>query len=242
MNHRALTLLPAFLAAAVLATAATAAHAEDEGPVVVITSDQPVIVQGAVVAGPAPTVAAAPTTVAAADAADAPQRTHAWKDVNHINGQLVKVGETNDYVKDYRRTNVSTNPIGWIVGSYGVSVSHGINNHVALRGDINYLSGFLDEGSTGFEIGVGAPIYLRRTYQGAFLEPGFISRRFTSDDWDGGRSTSSTMGPQMLVGWHWTWDSGFNVALAGGIGRNWSSDAEYDKVFPNGYLRFGYAF
>jgi hypothetical protein len=216
MTNRAAALLPALL----LAAAATTAHADD-----------------------ATVVAAAP----AATAAGAPQNAD-WNDLSHLNGQLVKVGETNDYHKSYKRTNISTNPIGWMLGSYGVSVSYGLNDHIALRGDVNYISNYLDDDSTGMEVGVGAPIYFRRTYQGVFLEPGFISRRFESRDWcdfDCTSTTSTTVttaGPQMLVGWHWTWDSGLNVAIAGGVGRNWASEDSYDKVFPNGYLRFGYAF
>jgi hypothetical protein len=51
----------------------------------------------------------------------------------------------------------------------------------------------------------------------------------------------------MLFGWHWTWDSGFNVAAAIGAGRNLNTDAsEFDsddeELFFNGYFRVGYAF
>lgn len=226
-NKRAALLPAAILATLASAATTTIAHAQA----------QPVIV-----------VAAAPSATPVA-ANGAPQNAD-WTDVSHINGQLVKVGESNDYHKRFKRTNISTNPIGWVLGSYGVSASYGINDHVAIRGDVNYLSNFLDEGTTGVEVGVGAPIYFRRTYQGAFLEPGFISRRFEYQEecWDCASSaavthTATTFGPQMLVGWHWTWDSGLNIAVAGGVGRNWSADDEYgDKVFGNGYLRFGYAF
>lgn len=208
-TNRPAAVLPALL----LAATATTAHAD---PVQVAS------------ATPAPTPA---------PAAPAPQ-TDGWNDLSHINGQLVKVGEKNDYRKAYRRTIISTNPVGWILGSYGVSLSHGLHDHVALRGDINYLSNYLDEHTTGLEVGIGAPIYFRRTYQGVFLEPGIISRRYESR----GETMETAAGPQMLVGWHWTWDSGLNVAFAGGIGRNWSTEDEYEKIFANGYLRFGYAF
>jgi hypothetical protein len=215
--------LPAILLAAV-ATTTTITTAHAEGPI-----------------GTTPSPAAAPQN------AD-------WNDVSHLNGQLVKVGETNDYKKSFKRTIISTNPLGWIYGAYGASVSHALNSHIAVRGDVNYLSSFLDEGTTGLEVGVGLPIYFRRTYQGVFLEPGFISRRLDHDrgGCDGCSSTGSSMatettfGPQMLIGWHWTWDSGLNVALAGGVGRNWSTadgdDDGSEKIFGNGYLRFGYAF
>ena len=191
----------------------------------------------------------------AATAPGAPQTT-SWQEVNHINGQLVPVGQENDYLKKYKRWNVSTNPIGWIVGSYGVSLSYGINDNIAVRGDINYFDPPGDDNfeARGVELGVGLPIYFRRTYQGLFLEPGIISRSFTVNDEqynpDTGtyrtvETSNTTFGPQVLVGWHWTWASGLNFAVAAGAGRNWAAeDTEYgeSEVFGNGYMRFGYAF
>jgi Protein of unknown function (DUF3575) len=239
MTHRARALVPVLL----LAATASIAHADDQPtqPVVVVSPQAPIIVNTGAGGGPG----TAPAPVATAPAA--PQNAD-WNDVNHINGQLVKVGETNDYKKTFKRTNVSTNPIAWMYGSYGLSVAYGLNNHIAVRGDLNYIDGLFGSNSKGVEIGVGLPIYFRRTYQGVFLEPGFISRQssYTCDSCSAsGADTSdtvSTYGPQMLVGWHWTWDSGLNVAVAGGIGRNWASENDYDEVLPNGYLRFGYAF
>lgn len=229
MSHRASSTLAAVL---LLAATATVAQADDQqAPVVVVSPQPPVIVTTGTGAGPATT--AAPT----APATGAPQNED-WQDLSHINGQLVKVGEKNEYRKSYKRTIISTNPLGWVLGSYGVSVSYGLNQNIAIRGDVNYISNYVDEDTTGAELGVGLPIYFRRTYQGLFLEPGFISRRFTTASED----TVNTAGPQVLVGWHWTWDSGLNFALAAGMGRNWSGDDEYDKVFGNGYMRFGYAF
>lgn len=160
-------------------------------------------------------------------------------DVSHINGQVVKVGEHNEYYYTFRRTNLSANPLGWMFGIYGASVSYGFSQNVAIRGDVNYFSP-PDGDIRGTEFGVGLPIYLRRTYQGPFLEPGFIVRSFQSEYDD---DVESEVGPQVLVGWHWSWDSGLNLAMAVGAGRNWSTDDEYEsEIFPNGYLRFGYAF
>jgi len=204
----------------------------------------------ALLAGAAGTAAAQPST-APADAAPPAPQTHDWNDVSHINGQVVPVGETNSYVKSYRRTNVSTNPIGWIAGFYGISASYGINNHLAIRADANYFSPVNSE-MTGTELGIGLPLYLRRTYQGAFLEPGAIIRHTKYDySSDGYQDTDehTTIGPQVLFGWHWTWDAGFNVAVAAGIGRNLVDDdsgdeyeSDDDDVFFNGYFRVGYAF
>lgn len=196
---------------------------------------------------PAP-VAAGPAATAATTGA--PQ-TESWDNVNHINGQVVPVGQENDYLKKYKRWNVSTNPLGWVLGSYGVSVSYGLNQNIAIRGDVNYFKPVGGENASGVELGVGVPIYFRRTYQGLFLEPGIISRRFEDTcaacSTSGGDTTitNTTFGPEVLVGWHWTWSSGLNFAIAGGVGRNWATeDTAYgsDEVFGNGYMRFGYAF
>jgi hypothetical protein len=122
---------------------------------------------------------------------------------------------------------------------------------------MNYFTP-VDSDMTGTEFGIGLPIYLRRTYQGAFIEPGFIVRNTSeADNYPDGYDDSvhtSTVGPQMLVGWHATWDSGFNIAAAVGVGRNLGEgttygDASYNsydndeaEVFANGYFRVGYAF
>ena len=167
-------------------------------------------------------------------------------DLSHIHGQPIPVGDHNQYYYRFRRTNLSTNPLGWIFGIYGGSLSYGISDHLAVRGDVNYFDPVGDDDIKGFELGVGLPIYFRRTYSGLFLEPGAIVRTFSDSGVDGG-DDNSTFGPQVLVGWHWMWDSGLNFAIAFGAGRNFSrkdteSDYDDEEVFPNGYLRFGYAF
>jgi hypothetical protein len=49
------------------------------------------------------------------------------------------------------------------------------------------------------------------------------------------------VGPEVLFGWHFIFDSGFNVALAFGAARDLSSDSN-THVEPAGYFRAGYAF
>ena len=220
---------------------------------IVVTPNAPMIItQGS----PA---AAGPSTIAPArDLDDAPQTTR-WSDVSHINGTLVKVGEKSEYLTRYRKTNISSNPIGWMVGIYGLSVSHAVHANVAIRADANIIS----IGNTdGYEAGVTAPIYFKRVYQGPFLEPGLIVRgqrnRYGAYDaaspcapnYDcgsaSGDSTEVMVGPQVLFGWHRSFDSGLNVAAAVGVARNLSSDAmSYNgepDVQPVGYVRVGYAF
>ena len=176
-----------------------------------------------------------------APAQDAPQAPGEDKrgKVSQINGTPIPVGTHNEYYYDFKKTNISTNPIGWVLGSYGVSASYAVHENVAIRGDINYYNPPGDDDLSGYEVGIGVPVYFRRAYQGPFLEPGLIVRGFEDNDID---ESTSTVGPQVLAGWAWMWDSGLNVSFALGAGRNFSSDDEYDEVFANGYLRFGYAF
>jgi len=162
-------------------------------------------------------------------------------DISTLNGQLVEVGGHNRYRFSHKTWNVSTNPIGLMLGYYGASLSYAVTDNIALRGDLNYYAP-VESDATGSEIGIGAPIYFRKMYSGMFIEPGAIVRTETSDG-----STSSTVGPQVLLGYHWIWDSGFNAAAAFGVGRNWNTDnsdefAEDEELFVNGYLRIGYAF
>lgn len=162
----------------------------------------------------------------------APQ-TDDWRNVSHINGQIVKVGERGDYLYDNgKHTNISSNPIGWMFGFYGLSISHGIHSNVAIRGDVNIIHA---GGEHGHEIGISAPIYFRRTFQGPFLEPGVVARGF-----DGG--SRETVGPEVLFGWHWSFDSGLNVAMALGALRDMNSSSSSVDAQPAGYFRVGLAF
>lgn len=227
-----------------------AAVTQAEQLVVVTPTAPTIIIQGGA------TTAAGPSTVAPArDLDDAPETTR-WSDVSHINGTLVKVGEKSEYLTRYRKTNIASNPIGWMVGIYGLSVSHAVHANVAVRADANIIQ----FGNTdAYEVGVTAPIYFKRVYQGPFLEPGLIVRgsRRSYEAYGacapgvecGGTSYDSTdimVGPQVLFGWHRTFDSGLNVAAAAGVARNLRTDAmSYNgepDVQPVGYFRVGYAF
>lgn len=163
--------------------------------------------------------------------------------LSQINGMPIKVGEHNQYYYTYPKWNVATNPFGVFYGGYNISVSYAASERIALRGDLNYFS-ILDSDTVGYEFGLGMPIYFKKMYNGFFLEPGVIVRNFRDSNYDDHYDDSDkTAGPQMLAGWHWTWDSGFNVAVAFGMGRNLADQNEYDEeVFPNGYFRVGYAF
>ena len=161
--------------------------------------------------------------------------------ISQLNGVPVKIGERHEYIYTYRPWNVAANPLGWVVGIYGVSASYGVHPNVAVRGDLTYYN-LVDSDETFLEVSAGVPLYFRRVYQGIFLEPGIVVRTPSDDS-----GSERLFGPQVLVGWHWSWDSGFNVAAAVGVGRDLSHEEDEfggdgEEIFANGYLRFGYAF
>jgi hypothetical protein len=164
-----------------------------------------------------------------------------WSNVSHINGQIVKVGERSDYLIDFKKTNISSNPIGWMLGFYGLSVSHAVSQNIAIRADGNIFD-FDDDG--GYEVGLTLPIYFKRVYQGPFLEGGVMVRSINDDDcdWDNNCMDTTKIGPQVMFGWHWTFDSGMNVAAAFGAFRPMNEDKTRDDVEPAGYFRIGYAY
>lgn len=185
-----------------------------------------------------PSVEAPPPVVVLAPSA--PQN-EPWSNVSHINGQVVPVGERGNYLREWKKTNISANPFGWMFGFYGVSVAHAVHDNVTLRGDVNIMS---FDGESGYELGFSAPIYFKRVFQGPFIEPGVIVRDLDCTDC----ADAPMMGPEMLVGWHWTFDSGLNAAVAVGAARNLNHEQTtdgkggFDTTFsPAGYFRIGYA-
>jgi len=164
------------------------------------------------------------------------------EDVSELKGQLVPVGEQERYRYSYPTWNISLNPVGVILGSYGLSASYAPGANVAIRLDLNYYDPIWDKNTDGFEAGLAVPIYFRKVYSGFMIEPGVVVRYLKENSQFGGRSSVTTTGPQMLVGYHWIWDSGLNMAVAAGVGRNFSKKNDYDELFFNGYFRVGYAF
>ncbi len=181
-------------------------------------------------AAPPPGAAPATTAPAAGPAGTAPTN-EPWNNVSHINGTPVPVGSRNEYLYEFRKTMISANPVAWMFEIYGISISHALSDNIALHGDITLYSGDMGNGT---EMSLGLPIYLRRAYQGPFCEPGVLMRRSERD--------GSAFGPQVLLGWQWTYDSGWSLAVAGGVARDVSGNDEYTELMPNGYVRMGYAF
>ena len=246
------------LALALLSPAAAFADDNTEttsaNTLVVVTPNAPIVIQQG---GPGAQASPQASDVeGAAPVGQAAPHNEDWNNVSHINGAVVPVGERGAYLKKFKKANISTNPLGWMFGFYGVSASYAVSDNVVIRGDINVGKQF--EGNDGVEVGASAPIYFRRAYSGPFLEPGIVSRTVQQDQYvySSDYSQSSTMSTtsskllfEMMFGWHWSFDSGLNVAMALGAAREISSGSSDSSSYSNGddmhfagYFRVGYAF
>ncbi|MBU4483991.1 DUF3575 domain-containing protein [bacterium] len=170
------------------------------------------------------------------------------KEYSNIEGQLVPVGEKNKYKYDYPKWNIYTNPFSWFWGQMGVGVSHAIHQNVTINGGASFIYGYWGEPNVyGGVFDLSLTAWFQKVFSGFYLEPGatigFATQGGTSD-------VSGTLGgPQLIAGWGWIWDSGFNINLGGGLGYYWlSADGSFagtsylEGLFPTGKLAFGYAF
>ena len=221
----------------------TTAYADDA----VTTASPPVAVTALAVTQPLP----APTDYVPAPP---PPQNEAWSNVSHINGVPVPVGERNRYLYAYKKTNIQTNPIGWMLGYYQIAASRALSSNVALSVELSYSSTNGGD-DTSTQLAASLPIYFKRTFSGPFLEPGLLVRsERNGDDYDyecdggctGSSPTTSFVAAEMMLGWSWMFDSGLNMSAAFGVAKrvDHASDGEDDDddLEPAGYFRVGYAF
>jgi len=106
---------------------------------------------------------------------------------------------------------------------------------------------------SGYQFAATLPIYFKKTYSGPFLEGGLVIHNESTNDSVyaldcAGCSTSSTqnwVGPEVMFGWAWMFDSGLNVSAAFGAAKRISTnnmDTSSSDPLPAGYFRVGYAF
>jgi hypothetical protein len=184
---------------------------------------------------PAPTVATNPAPL-----------TDPWSNVSHVNGTVVPVGDRNAYLYTTKQTNLSIDPFGPLFGYYDLAASRAMSTNLALT---FAATGWSHDDSTGYQLAATAPIYFRRVFSGPFLEPGIVVHA-SNDCTDCSMSSTQTWaGPEVLFGWHWTFDSGLNISWAVGAAKQLvtsSSAAAYEgggnDVAFNGYFRVGYSF
>jgi hypothetical protein len=190
---------------------------------VVVTPNPPVVVNQN-------GVAPAKAGTDAADLADPAPHNEEWSNVSHINGRPVPVGERSHYLYKYKRVNIAIDPISPFFSLIDGSIAYGVTQNIAISGS---LLAYTKDNSWS-QVGVTAPIYFRRTFSGPFIEPGLV---YYSNNGD------SYAGPTMMVGWHWSFDSGLNLAFALGVSKRLDAPT-YGSSDPqfNGYFRVGYAF
>jgi hypothetical protein len=263
----------ALLTTALLTCATASAYADDDrdgvppvttttaGTLVVVTPNAPVIVTNGQ-AGAAATPIAPPsvaTAIAPPGAAEMPPAPPAapqnenWDNVSHINGSIVPVGERNQYLYAYKKNNLQSNPLAWMFGYYQIAGSHALSQNIAASLEISGWS--TDHGNqSGYQIAPTLQLYFKRTFSGPFLEGGLVIHHddnggYAYDCYDCS-STSMTrdwMGPEVMFGWAWMFDSGLNVSAAFGAAKRMqdsqaSNGYSSDDPEPVGYFRVGYAF
>jgi len=68
---------------------------------------------------------------------------------------------------------------------------------------------------------------------------------YECDGCDSVSNTQSWAGPELLFGWHWTFDSGLNIVWAAGFAKHATDSSNMsssDSPDANAYFRVGYAF
>ncbi len=231
-------------AVALLTWSVTAAQADTEttnvDTLVVVTPNAPVVVTPNGASQPMLQPPGMPP--AAPMAANGAPQNEDWNNVSHINGVPIKVGERGDYLVKQKKTNLAANPFGLFFGMYDLSVTHAVAQNVALSAAITAVDGEF------FQVSATVPLYFRRAFSGPFLEGGLLYRTNLQSETsfagcvDCG-SDNSWVGPQLMLGWQWTFDSGLNLAFAAGVAKRMTSKNEYgDDTEGNAYFRVGYAF
>jgi hypothetical protein len=254
-----------------LLTLTTAAYADDDrdelppgaaapvttttaGTLVVVTPNAPVVVTNGQVAGAPASVATAIAPPGAAEMPPAPPaapQNENWNNVSHINGSIVPVGERNQYLYAYKKNNLQSNPIAWMFGYYQIAGSHALSENIAASLEISGWS--TDHGNeSGYQVAPTLQVYFKRTFSGPFLEGGLVihhddNNGYAYDCYDCTSSSTSSdwVGPEVMFGWAWMFDSGLNMSAAFGAAKRMdsqSSDYSSDDPIPVGYFRVGYAF
>jgi hypothetical protein len=133
-------------------------------------------------------------------------------DVSKVDNRMVKVGDRNEYLYSYHKINIGTNLFLLPQEIYSISLSHALNDNVAVR-----VSGIYSDLAKDYSsASIGTPIYFRKMYTGFFVEPGVDSK----------------VGVYAAGGYHWMWDSGFNVFVGAGAAKKGGV----------GFLQVAYAF
>jgi hypothetical protein len=166
-------------------------------------------------------------------------------------GQLVPVGEKHRYRNAYNTWNIWTNPFGYFFGDFNIGASYAVHQNIKINIEPQLIYYFLSQPKV---IGGGGTlstsIFFNRVYDGFYLEPGARLLYLSQERTLGSAKVSGIAGgPQLIGGWGWLWDSGFNISMGLGIGYFWGSvgrdvkDTDsFQGIVPAGNMQFGYTF
>jgi hypothetical protein len=134
---------------------------------------------------------------------------------------------------------VFVEPLLAIFGFYEGDVNISVDDNLALSVWGQYFDYTLfDTGVTGFGIGLGVPIFLTGSnYRGMYLHPLLKYQQVDFDVSDAPAVSASFYGPQVTVGYQWTW-SHFSLKVGGGLEYSFgevSSDSVDESVALNGF-------
>lgn len=128
---------------------------------------------------------------------------------------------------------LSVDPLGFIDGHYGASVARRLNGHAALRVDGQFVHDAEAVAySSTWRFAVSVPLYLNKTFQGPFIEPGLaVANRLVGIGSypvpQVGQPTlygvrDHAAGPEIFVGWQRLFDNGLHIAAAIGASQDWT--------------------
>src|SRR5690606_12632549 len=123
------------------------------------------------------------------------------------------------YRHTYKTWNVWTNPFGFFFGSFNLGVSYAFHQNLKVNASPTFIYFFsADPKVVGGGLTLSTTVFFKKMYDGFYLEPG-VTALYVSQDRDVGSSTVKGMvgGPQLIGGWGWVWDSGFNINLGFGL-------------------------
>lgn len=133
---------------------------------------------------------------------------------------------------------VFVEPLLAIFGFYEGDVNVSVDETVAVSLWGQYFDyTLLDTGMTGFGIGVGVPLFLTGSnYRGMYLHPLLKYQQVDFDVGDAPVVSASFYGPQVTVGYQWSW-SHFSLKVGGGLEYSFgeiSSESVDQSVSLNG--------
>jgi hypothetical protein len=136
---------------------------------------------------------------------------------------------------DSPRFELATDPLGLIQGRYELAATYALTDHLAVRGSV--MRGDASTQATLSRATLCVVAYLDRTFHGPFLEAGFGYE----DNWF---EITNTGGPEVLLGWQWTYAKHYSLSTAVGAMRVWGptiSD-QPEPIEYESYVNLGYVF